>query len=56
LTGSDSQDILLSNVTSPRYQRFDINLTNQPSGVYLVKVTDLYLKKGKSGFVIKQTQ
>lgn len=51
-----SRDIMLSNVTSPHYQRFDVDLTNQPSGIYLVKVIDLYTKKAVSGFVIKQSK
>jgi subtilisin-like proprotein convertase family protein len=51
-----SRDIFLSNVSSPRYQRFDVDLGFQPAGVYLVKVIDLFSKKSVSGFVIKQTK
>jgi subtilisin-like proprotein convertase family protein len=51
-----SRDIDLSSVTSPRYQRIDIDLGFMPGGVYLVRVIDLYSKKSKSGFVIKQTK
>ena len=51
-----SRDIMLSNVTSPHYQRFDIDLSFQPAGIYLVKVIDMYTKKAVSGFVIKQAK
>lgn len=51
-----SRDIMLSNVTSPHYQRFDVDLSFQPAGIYLVKVIDLYTKKSASGFVIKQSK
>ena len=51
-----SRDIMLSNVTSPHYQRFDVDLSFQPAGVYLVKVIDMYTKKATSGFVIKQSK
>lgn len=51
-----SRDIMLNSITSPHYQRFDVDLSFQPGGVYLVKVIDLYTKKSMSGFVIKQTR
>jgi len=51
-----SRDIFLSNISSPRYQRFDVDLGFQPAGVYLVRVIDLFSKKSVSGFVIKQTK
>ena len=51
-----SRDLDLSSVTSPRYQRIDIDLGFMPGGVYMVRVIDLYSKKSKSGFVIKQTK
>ena len=51
-----SRDIMLSNVTSPHYQRFDVDLTMQPAGIYLMKVIDMYTKKAVSGFVIKQAK
>ncbi|MFZ9388230.1 MAG: GEVED domain-containing protein, partial [Chitinophagaceae bacterium] len=50
-----SRDIMLSVQGSPHYQRFDVDLTNQPAGVYLVRVIDMYTKKAKSGFVVKQS-
>lgn len=50
-----SRDIMLSRLASPHYQRFDVDLTNHPAGIYLVRVIDMYTKKAKSGFVVKQS-
>jgi subtilisin-like proprotein convertase family protein len=51
-----SRDIMLSNTTSPHFQRFDVDLRFQPSGIYVVRVIDLFSKKSVQGFVIKQSQ
>ncbi|MCX8020492.1 MAG: T9SS type A sorting domain-containing protein [Chitinophagaceae bacterium] len=51
-----SRDIMLSLITSPHYQRFDIDLSFHPAGTYLVRVIDLYSGKAAQGFIVKQAR
>lgn len=48
-----SRDLTLTN-TTPHYLRMDVDLSLQPSGVYVVKVIEMYTGKAASGFVVKQ--